>query len=348
MTIEQRKKDHIRVNLEENVQSDLTAGFERYRLIHNALPERNFETFETSVSFLGKTISAPIMISSMTGGTESAERVNRNLAAAAESLRIPFAIGSMRVYIEEKRAETIQNLRSFAPNIPILANVGAVQLNYGFTREDCLRAVEMIEADALIFHFNPLQEIFQKNGNTNFSGLLKKIEKICRDFPCKIIAKEVGSGFSVENVRQLVEAGISMIDIAGAGGTSWVKVEARVEGSEEMTELAEPFGAWGLPTAECLWTLRNAFPELPLIASGGLKNGVDAAKAILLGADCCGFAGALLPEALKGNEEEIRGKLERIILQYKIARFLSSGIEKTNQEKNNERTDYFGNQSNDL
>lgn len=326
MSISQRKNDHIRVNLEQNTRSDISAGFERYRLIHNALPEADFGKFDISSVFLGKRINAPVLISSMTGGTDSGERINTNLLAAANALNIPFAIGSMRIYIE-KKAPVIP-VRKIAPDIPVLANVGAVQLNYGFGPDQLLQAVESIGADALILHFNPLQELLQRNGDTDFSGLLPKIERICRDFPVPVIAKEVGWGFSAENVRSLLDAGVSMIDVAGAGGTSWAKVEAAVDGSEESRMLAEPFGGWGIPTADCIVRIRKEFPDIPLIASGGIMDGVDAAKAILLGADLAGFAGALLPEAVDDDPAKVSDKLARFIRQYKIARFVSSGIEK--------------------
>ena len=327
MSIAERKNNHIDVNLHRAVASSVTAGFEKYRLVHNALPEADFAAYSTESVFLGKRIGAPILISSMTGGTEYGERVNRNLLTAAAELRLPFGIGSQRIYIEDS-ARKVFPVRTIAKDTPVLANVGAVQLNYGCGRDQLLRAVEMIEADALILHINPLQELVQKGGDTNFAGLLPKIAALCADFPVPIIAKEVGWGFSIANAKALVDAGISYIDIAGAGGTSWSQVESLIDGSPEALALAEPFAGWGIPTAECLDAIHTALPAAKLIASGGLKDGVDAAKAIALGAELAGFAGRILPAAAEETPDALIQTLTTIIQQYKIARFLSSGIEK--------------------
>ena len=174
MTIADRKNNHIAVCLNEDVRSRASNGFEKYRLVHNALPEADFDTYSMETSFLGKTIAAPVLISSMTGGTEYGERINRNLVMAAAELNLPFAIGSQRIHLTDPDRKPFP-IRDIAPRIPVLANVGAIQLNYGFTRDQYLRAVEMIEADGLILHLNPLQEILQRDGNRNFSGLLAKL-----------------------------------------------------------------------------------------------------------------------------------------------------------------------------
>lgn len=325
MSISKRKNDHIEVCLNRNVCSKLSNGFEYYRLIHNALPEADFAAYPTETVFLKKKISAPFLISSMTGGTESGERINRCLIEAAAAMDLPFAIGSQRIYLADG-GQTPLPVRKVAPDIPVLANVGAVQLNYGFSRDHLLRAVEMIGADALILHLNPLQELLQKNGDTDFSGLLKKIEAVCDGFPVPVIIKEVGWGIGADLADKLWNAGVSMIDVAGAGGTSWSQVEALAEGTDEALEFAEPFADWGIPTAECIRQIHEACPQIPLIASGGITNGVEAAKAVLLGAELCGMAAALLPSAAAGSAEAVCAVLNRIIKQYKIARFLSSGI----------------------
>lgn len=326
MTIAARKKNHIEVCLGEDVRSKINNGFERYRLIHNALPEADFESFSAETEFLGKKISAPILISSMTGGTEQGEQINRNLLAAAAELNIPFAIGSQRIYLVN-HDHSLDQYRKISKNIPILANVGAVQMNYGFTRDDLLRAVEMLEADALILHLNPLQELLQDGGDTDFSGLLKKIENICRNFPVPIIVKEVGWGISCNVACKLRDAGVSVIDVAGAGGTSWSQVESLISADPAVKLLAEPFAGWGIPTADCIRSIHEMDPNIKLIASGGLSTGVDAAKAILLGASLAGFAGRLLPGAVYSDPEKVSDILKLIIQQYKIARFVSSGIE---------------------
>ena len=327
MSISDRKNDHIEVCLREDVRSRAGSGFEKYRLIHNALPEADFETFPTGTTFLGKSISAPFLISSMTGGTAYGEKINRALLGAAAELGLPFAIGSQRIYLEDA-GKTLSGFRASAPGIPLLANLGAVQLNYGYTRDHCLRAVDMLEADALILHLNPLQELLQEGGDVNFSGLLEKIGNLCSDFPVPVIVKEVGWGIWAETAKQLTDAGVSMIDVAGAGGTSWSEVESRVSGSERAEKLAAPFAEWGIPTAECLTSIREKYPEIRLIASGGIMTGVDAAKAVMLGAEICGMAARLLPAAAGGEAEAVASELRLIIEQYKIARFLSCGIEK--------------------
>ncbi|NMB93542.1 MAG: type 2 isopentenyl-diphosphate Delta-isomerase, partial [Flexilinea flocculi] len=261
MTINSRKDNHIAVCLKKNVQSESTNGFEKYRLVHNALPERNFEDIKTETVFLNQKIAAPILISSITGGTESGNRINRSLLEAANTLNIPFAMGSMRILLEEDSHGIYENPRKFAPNIPVLANVGAVQFNYGFSRDQCLRAIELIEANALILHLNPLQEVLQSSRNTNFSGLLKKIDHLCSNFPVPIIVKEVGWGISDVVAKNLIDAGVQIIDVAGAGGTSWAKVEAEISGTETAERLASPFFSWGIPTAQCIEQIHARFPN---------------------------------------------------------------------------------------
>ena len=327
MTITKRKNDHIETCLRNDVRSGISNGFENYRLIHKALPEADFDDYSIGTEFLGKKISAPFLISSMTGGTESGEKINETLVRVAAELNIPFAIGSQRVYLTGAYQETVP-YRKIGKSIPVLANVGAVQLNYGFNADDLKRAVNMIEADALILHLNPLQELIQKNGDKDFSGLLKKIEFICRNVSVPVIVKEVGWGISSDAALKLHNAGVSWIDVAGAGGTSWSRVESLIDGSSECLELAAPFTDWGIPTAECVSAIHQTDPEIRIIASGGIMNGVEAAKAILLGAEMVGMAARLLPAAAQGNVGMLCNEIAVIIKQYKIARFLSSGIEK--------------------
>ncbi len=327
MSIAERKNDHIALCLREDVRSKASCGFEKYRLIHNALPEADFETFPIRTDFLGKSISAPLLISSMTGGTEAGERINRNLAEAAAELELPLAVGSQRIYLTGKGRLDVA-YRKIAPRIPLLANVGAVQLNRGFTRDDYLRAVEMIEADALILHLNPLQELIQRGGDRDFSGLLEKIGALCAGFPVPVIVKEVGWGIHADLARKLTDAGVSYIDTAGAGGTSWSRVESLADGRPEIMRLAEPFADWGIPTAECVAAIREKYPDIRLIASGGITDGVEGAKAVMLGAELFGMAARLLRAAAEDGPEPLCMELRTVISQYKIARFLSCGIEK--------------------
>ncbi len=298
---EERKSDHIRINLEEDVEfKKLTTGLENYHFLHRALPEIDLAQIDSSVSFLDKRLKAPLLISSMTGGTEQAQMINRTLAEAAEISGIAMGLGSQRAALEDPRlAETFQ-VRSIAPNIVLLANLGAVQLNYGYNVEHCRQAVDMIQADALILHFNPLQEAVQPEGDVNFSGLLGRVEQVCQNLPVPVIAKEVGWGFSEDTVRRLVDAGVAGIDVAGAGGTSWSQVEMYRAETEIQRRVAATFINWGIPTSEAILAAkRGGGPNTAIIASGGLRNGLDMAKSIALGAPLAGLAGPFLKAAVK-------------------------------------------------
>jgi isopentenyl-diphosphate delta-isomerase len=300
-----RKSDHIRINLEEDVRSGLTTGLERYRFIHRALPEIDLEQVDLSQSLFGRRLLAPILISSMTGGTPDAARLNQTLAVAAQECRLAMGVGSQRAALEHPElAETFQ-VRRAAPDVLLFANLGAVQLNYGYGIEHCRRAIEMIEADALILHFNALQEAVQPEGDTRFSGLLSKIEAICRALPVPVIAKEVGWGFSEQDARSLAEAGVAAIDVAGAGGTSWSQVEMHRAQNESQRRLAAAFVDWGIPTSEAILNVRRAASDLAVIASGGLRSGADIAKCLALGACLGGMAGPFLKAAAWSVEETI-------------------------------------------
>lgn len=297
-----RKADHIRVNLEEDVASGLTTGLEKLRFEHNPLPELDLAEVTTELGFLGRQLGAPLLISSMTGGTDRAAAINRNLAQAAQERRIAMGLGSQRVAIEDaSRAESFA-VREWAPDVLLLANLGAVQLNYGYGLKQAQRAVDMIEADALVLHFNALQEALQPEGDTDFSGLLGKIEALCGQLPVPVIAKEVGWGISASAARRLVEAGVAAIDVAGAGGTSWSQVEMHRASDPAQAALAAEFVAWGIPTAEAVREIRRELPDVPLIASGGLRGGLDIAKCIALGADLGGMAGPFLRAAAESAE----------------------------------------------
>ncbi|RPI26536.1 MAG: type 2 isopentenyl-diphosphate Delta-isomerase, partial [Chloroflexota bacterium] len=282
--ISRRKAGHIRINLEEDVSSGLTTGLEHYRFIHQALPELNLDEVDLSQVIFGKRLNAPILISSMTGGTPEAAAINRVLASAAQETRVAMGLGSQRAAIEHPDLADTYRVRKEAPDVLLFANLGAVQLNYGYGVEQCQRAVDMIEADALILHLNALQEAVQPEGNTRFGGLLKKIEAVCRALPVPVIAKEVGWGFSEQAARQLSEAGVAAIDIAGAGGTSWSQVEMHRAENESQRRLAAAFLEWGVPTADSILQVRKAAPDMLIFASGGIRTGIDIAKCIALGA----------------------------------------------------------------
>ena len=297
-----RKADHIRINLEEDVRSALMTGLERYQLVHCALPELNLRDVDTSVEWFGKRLSAPLLISSMTGGTGAAGPINRNLAQAAQAAGVAMGVGSQRAALEDPALAETFKLRDVAPDIVLLANIGAVQLNYGYGVDACRRAVDMIAADALILHLNAIQEAVQPEGDVNFAGLLSKIEQVSRGLSVPVIVKEVGWGISGDVARRLADAGVAAIDVAGAGGTSWSQVEMYRAESARQRAVAAAFVGWGIPTAESLRQVRAAAPGLRLIASGGLKDGVDVAKCVALGASLCGLAGPLLRAADQGVE----------------------------------------------
>lgn len=295
---EQRKAEHIRINLEEDVAfKKLTNGLEDYFFMHQALPELDLAQIDTSTRLFGKSLKTPLLVSSMTGGTAKAREINQTLAEAAQAVGMAMGLGSMRAGIEDPSLESTYQVRNVAPDILLFANLGAVQLNYGYGLEQCQRAVDMIAADALILHFNVLQEAVQPEGDGNFAGLLDKVATICRSLPVPVIAKEVGWGFSREAARQLADAGVAAIDVAGAGGTSWSQVEMYRAPTKRHARLAGAFIDWGIPTAVSVAYCREVAPSLPVFASGGIKDGIEAAKCIALGASLIGLAGEFLRTA---------------------------------------------------
>jgi len=304
--VSSRKDDHIRINLDMDVKSSITTGLESIHLKPRALPEIDLAEVDISTTFFGKKIKAPILISSMTGGTDTAEKINRVLAEAAQASGIAMGVGSQRAAIENPNLSKTFNIRSFAPDILLFANLGAVQLNYGFGVEECQRAVDMIEADALYLHLNAIQEAVQPEGNTRFAGLLKKIETVTRNLNVPVIIKEVGWGISDEDAVRLAETGIAGIDVAGAGGTSWSQVEMHRIEDPYRAHIAAAFHGWGIPTARSIRMVRESAPSLMVFASGGLKDGVDAAKCIALGASMCGFASPFLKTAAISTDVTIR------------------------------------------
>lgn len=301
-----RKADHIQVTLEREVQSGLKTGLDGLRFEHNALPELDMHDIDTSTEFLGKKLRTPILISSMTGGTETAGKINQVLAEAAQEAGAALGLGSQRAALEQVALASSFQVRNIAPDILLLANLGAVQLNYGLDVDACRRAVEMIQADALILHLNPLQEALQPEGNTNFSDLMSKIEGVCKGLGAPVIVKEVGWGLSAEVARRLADVGVAAFDVAGAGGTSWAMVEMHRAQNRTQANIAAAFFDWGIPTVESLVQLRQALPEVPLIASGGLRTGVDIAKGLALGADLAGMALPFLEGAVESKQAVIQ------------------------------------------
>jgi isopentenyl-diphosphate delta-isomerase len=316
----QRKRDHIHINLQEDVTHQLSTGLEQYRFTHQALPELDLAQVDPSVSFLDRTMKVPLLISSMTGGTSEATEINRRLATVAQASAIAMGLGSLRAALENPELADSYRVRECAPDILLLANLGAVQLNYGFDATHCLRAVEMVQADGLILHLNPLQEALQPDGDTRWSGLLSKIEAVCHAVPVPVIAKEVGWGISAETARQLADAGVAAIDVAGAGGTSWSQVEMHRAAKEIDRRVAASFRAWGIPTVESLLAVRQAVPDLPIIASGGLRSGLDVAKVVALGASLAGIAGPFL-KAAATSAAVVADLVEELTRTLRIAMF---------------------------
>ena len=325
---ESRKADHIRINLEEDVAfKRLTTGFEDYFFMHEALPEIDLADVDTGCEFFGHHLQTPLLISSMTGGTAEARKINRTLAEAAQQAGIAMGLGSMRAAIEDPALIPTYQVRDVAPDIPLFANLGAVQLNYGYGIEECRRAVDMIEADALILHFNPLQEAVQPEGDGNFAGLLKKIERICSALHVPVIAKEVGWGFSEATAGRLATVGIAAIDVAGAGGTSWSQVEMYRAATPRLARVAGAFIDWGIPTSAAVQYCHRAAPDLPIIASGGIKNGIDVAKAIALGARVAGLAGDFLRAADKTGVEGVVELSSTITDELRVAMFVAGAAD---------------------
>jgi isopentenyl-diphosphate delta-isomerase len=325
--IDQRKADHIKINLEQDVRSSLTTGLENYHFTHEALPELDLNRIDTSLSLFGKNLQAPILISSMTGGTEEAGEINKRLAEAAQEVGIAMGVGSQRAALEHpEQTPTFSITRKVAPDILLFANLGAVQLNYGYTIDHCRRAVDMIEADALILHLNPLQEAVQDAGDVNFAGLAKKIEEVCKQIEVPVIAKEVGWGISEKTAKLLADCGVNAIDVAGAGGTSWSQVEMHRAPDEFTRQLAATFVGWGIPTSDSILNVKKAVPDMSIFASGGIKDGLDIAKCIALGATLGGMAGQFLKAAAFSTEKAVE-MMKLTKRQIEVTMF-AAGVEK--------------------
>lgn len=305
-SITQRKDEHLDIALAQRTLVGAANPFDRLRFEHCALPELALDEIDLSAPFLGRTFALPFLISSMTGGPARGAQINENLAQAAEALRIPLAVGSQRIAIEGAGAAGINShLRDHAPTAAIWANLGAAQLVQGYGLDEAERAMDMIGADALIIHLNPLQEAVQPGGDRNWRGVLAAIGALAGKLSRPVVVKEVGFGISAPVAARLAEAGVAAVDVAGVGGTSWAAIEAHRAQDADERAVAEAFGNWGLTTPEALKTVRQACPKLPLIGSGGVRDGVDAAKAIRLGADLVGQAGGVLAAALVSPEAVI-------------------------------------------
>ncbi|MEY8739587.1 type 2 isopentenyl-diphosphate Delta-isomerase [Bacillales bacterium AN1005] len=317
----ERKLEHVRLCLEENVAGEgITSGMERYAFRHNPLPELNFDEVSLETAFIGKKVRTPLLISSMTGGSETTGAINERLARVANTRGWALGVGSIRAAVEQPELAHTFEVRRWAPDIPVIANLGAVQLNYGFTTADFQRAVDIAGADMLVLHLNSLQEIFQPEGNTDFSGLLHRIEELCTKLDVPVGVKEVGFGMDGEMAQRLYAVGATFVDVAGAGGTSWVQVEKYRNSNPVRRAAAEAFADWGIPTADCIREVRTLNPAGALIGSGGLHSGVDAAKAIALGADLAGFGRSLLGSAV-ASDEALSQRLEQVEFELRTVMF---------------------------
>lgn len=316
MKTQKRKLGHLSVCLSKDVQSGRPNGLEQYELVHDALPELDRDDVDASTTFLGHDFSAPLFIEAMTGGTSEASKINRNLAKAADELGIGMGVGSQRAMIEHPAVTGTYDVRNAAPHIFLAGNIGAAQIReIGVGK--IAGAVRKIKADALAVHLNPAQEIAQDGGHVKWSGVLESIKDLCAaaDFP--VIVKEVGCGISGDVAVRLEKAGVAAIDVAGAGGTSWVKVDSIITGKP-----FDNFYDWGIKTAECLEQCLLRV-KVPVIASGGIRTGVDAAKALAMGASLAGIGLPLLKPATRSSGA-VKSALEHIIMELETSMFLVS------------------------
>ncbi|QGZ28715.1 type 2 isopentenyl-diphosphate Delta-isomerase [Stutzerimonas stutzeri] len=323
-----RKNEHLDIVLDpRRACSAVDTGFAALRFEHCALPELRLEDIDTRSVLFGRDLAAPVLISSMTGGAARATQINRHLAEAAEVLGIALAVGSQRIALDTGADHGLtRQLRQLAPSIPLLANFGAAQLVAGYGLDEAQRAVEMIDADALIIHLNPLQEAVQAGGDRDWRGVLSAIEALAVRLPVPLVAKEVGAGICASVARRLLDAGVSVIDVAGAGGTSWAAVEAERAPDPRQRAIAQAFAGWGIPSAQAIVRVRQACPGAHLIASGGIRDGIDAAKAIRLGADLVGQAAGVLDAALIGPQAVIE-HFQIMIEQLRVACFCTGSAD---------------------
>jgi isopentenyl-diphosphate Delta-isomerase len=300
-----RKNEHLDIVLSGRARHSHAAGFDTIQFEHNALPEIDLAAINLSCRFLGKSLRLPYLASSMTGGPSRAGAINAAIAEAAEHMGFAMGVGSQRVALGGAEGHGLdKSLRKYAPTIPIYANLGAVQFVSGLKVSDAVAAVEAIRADALILHVNPLQEALQTGGDVNWIGVEEAIAKVVQGLAVPVIVKEVGAGLSVDVAKRLVQAGVAAIDVAGTGGTSWAAVEG--QRAADGPDMGEIFRDWGIPTSRALTDIAQALPHHPLIASGGIRHGLDAAKAIRLGATLVGQAGALLTAATQGTDAVVK------------------------------------------
>ncbi len=298
-----RKGQHIGICRDSDVEaSDRFTGFDQISLMPEALPLIESSQLDTKTSIFGRTFDLPLLITGMTGGIHEGSEINRRLALAASRYGIPMGVGSQRIALDNPEYAAIFKVKNFAPQLFLIGNIGMAQLTNAEALDRCQRAVDMIEADALAIHLNLVQESVQVEGDRHFTGFMQQLERICRHLRVPVMIKEVGAGISPGSARRLVELGVSAIDVGGSGGTSWAHIEGLRSRSPLVQELGQAFRNWGIPTAYSLAAVRRSLPHVPLIATGGIRNGVTVAKAVALGAQCAGIGLPLLRAALQSEE----------------------------------------------
>ena len=324
MMLRLRKDAHIALCAHEEVEAaGASAGWDRVDLPHAALPELDAEAIDLSTNLLGKPLKLPLLISAMTGGSRRGAEINRTLAAVARQAGIGMGVGSQRRMLDDPDLTETYRVRDVAPDIPLLANIGAVQLNYGVTADHCAHLVDAIGADALCLHLNALQEMIQPEGDRNFAGLWARIARVCEVVPVPVMLKETGCGVDADLTRRALNAGCVGVDVAGVGGTSWARVEALRQADPRGREVGETFRDWGIPTVDAIADARSAGDHHLVIGSGGVRNGLHVAKAIALGADCCGMALPFLRAALESEEKALE-LIARLAEELRVAMFCSS------------------------
>jgi isopentenyl-diphosphate delta-isomerase len=317
-----RKDSHLSICLEEDISFSAN-GFSEFRFEHDALPELDYEKIDLSVELLGKRLSAPLIIGAMTGGTERTGEINRRLALAAEHCQVGFALGSQRKMLEDPHAVKSYQVRDFAPKLPLLfGNLGAVQLNYGVKPAQIRKIIDLVGCDAFNFHLNPLQEAVQPEGNRNFAGLISKLIETIPELQVPVFLKEVGAGISLHTARKIKSIPFKGIETAGAGGTSWSKIEALRTANPVAAQTGLLFSQWGTPTAESVIHCRAEFSDRVVIASGGIRNGIEIAKAIALGADAAATALPVLKAAEQSVEHAIQA-IEALMTELRTAMFVT-------------------------
>lgn len=315
-TLHSRKEDHIRIVNEEQVEP-IKSPFQKYRLPYSALPDLDLNNIDTSCKFLGYNLSFPFLVASMTGGPAKTGSINENLARACNEAGVGLGLGSMRIALKDEAAAKSFQVKKYCPDVPVIANLGLVQLNYGFGAEEINKLIEIADADAIFLHVNHLQEAVQPEGDVNFSNLIEKLQKLLPKISKPVIIKEVGTGIDFATAKLLKEIGIQWIDVSGMGGTSWTVVEAY----RRKDDLGFVFAEEGIPTDEAIVTCKS-LSDINLIAEGGIRNGLDIAKAIVLGADLAAAAKPMLKPALTSITECVN-TLERFKREFKVAMFTS-------------------------